>query len=89
MLVAAAVSETSSATPRDFKYVTVSSFTRPMVLPVPTMSKSGAGSSNSNAANVSGVMSRRVLGDHAAWSSSYAKMLPTQYVPLIANPRAS
>jgi hypothetical protein len=34
-------------------------------------------------------MSRARLGDHAACAPSYAKTLPTQYAPFIANPRAS
>lgn len=88
MLVADAVSETSTATPKDFKYLIVSTFTRPIVLPVPMINRSGAGSSNSSAASVSGVMSHKVFGDQAAWSSSYTNTLPMQSVPLMANPRS-
>lgn len=89
MLIAFTVSHASTATPISFKYVNVSSRRGAIARPVPTMSKSGVGSTISSAAKVSGVMSRARVGDHAAWSASYAKMLPTQYAPFIANPRAS
>ena len=89
VLVARDVSLTSAATPSSLRYSNTSSLSGCTARPVPTMSKSGTGSNISSAASDALVIALAARGLHAACAFSYANSEPSQYAPLMTNPRSS